>query len=208
MPQKVWAVGEEVLAADFQTYVQDQVVPVFPDTATRDAQWTAPPVGAVCVTSSGSFPQVWRYASGAWHGDPPCLLGYATRSTAQTGISSTSVAIAGLQLTDAAPIGCVLEIGARVQWFGTAGFSADLTQVLTELKRDGITIQRHQTSYRGGASVQQRDVHYPRVIMAADGASHVYSLWMATVGGATISTEADATYPGQLYVKNLGRTVV
>ena len=64
MPQKTWAVGEEVLAADFNTYVQNQVVPQFPTTAARDAAWVAPPDGAVCVTTDKGA--VWRRKAGAW----------------------------------------------------------------------------------------------------------------------------------------------
>src|SRR5262245_46535677 len=64
MPQKVWAVGEEVLAADFNTYVQQQTVPAFPNTATRDTQWTSPPNGAVCVTTDTYT--LWMRQAGAW----------------------------------------------------------------------------------------------------------------------------------------------
>jgi len=42
MPTKIWAVGEEVLAADFNDYVQEQVVATFPNAAARAAAITAP----------------------------------------------------------------------------------------------------------------------------------------------------------------------
>jgi len=64
MPQKTWVVGEEVLAADFNSYVQDQVVPAFPNVAARDAQWTAPPDGALAVTTDTN--QLWQRIGGAW----------------------------------------------------------------------------------------------------------------------------------------------
>src|SRR5262245_19395364 len=64
MPQKVWAIGEEVLAADFNAYVQQQVVPVFTNVAQRDAQWAAPPTGALCVTADTLT--VWQYTGAAW----------------------------------------------------------------------------------------------------------------------------------------------
>ena len=42
MPSKIWAVGEEVLAADFNDYVQEQVVATFPNAAARTAAIAAP----------------------------------------------------------------------------------------------------------------------------------------------------------------------
>jgi hypothetical protein len=50
MPQKVWAVGEEVLAADFNTYVQQQVVPTFSSLSELQAQYAGAPLGALAVT--------------------------------------------------------------------------------------------------------------------------------------------------------------
>jgi len=62
MPHKVWQVGEEVLAADFNTYVQNQTVVVFPNTAARDT-WLSPPDGAVCQAPAGVW---WNRVGGAW----------------------------------------------------------------------------------------------------------------------------------------------
>jgi hypothetical protein len=47
MPQKLWVIGEEVLADDFNDYVQNQIVAAFPNAAARTTQWPAPPEGAV-----------------------------------------------------------------------------------------------------------------------------------------------------------------
>lgn len=64
MPLKTWVLGEEVLAADFNTYVQSQVVVQFANIAARDA-WASPPVGAVCVTVDNGI--VWvRKPKPAW----------------------------------------------------------------------------------------------------------------------------------------------
>jgi hypothetical protein len=65
MPQKSWAVGEEVLAADFNTYVQDQTVAVFASTASRDSEWPSPPNGATCVvTANNAF---YQRINGIWY---------------------------------------------------------------------------------------------------------------------------------------------
>lgn len=63
MPQKTWAVGEEVLAADFNSFLQQQVVATFPNTVTRDL-WAAPPIGALCVTTDTLT--FWIYSGSAW----------------------------------------------------------------------------------------------------------------------------------------------
>jgi hypothetical protein len=64
MPQKAWAVGEEVLAADMNTYLQNQVVPAFTTAAQRDTQWVGPPNGALCVTTDTNT--LWQRVSGTW----------------------------------------------------------------------------------------------------------------------------------------------
>jgi hypothetical protein len=48
MPTKVWVVGEEVLAADFNQYVQEQVITSFPNKAARNAAIPSPKVGMAC----------------------------------------------------------------------------------------------------------------------------------------------------------------
>ena len=63
MPHKIWAVGEEVLAADFQTYLQNQTVPQFPNVAARNT-WVAPPKGALCVTTDTNA--AWIYNGSVW----------------------------------------------------------------------------------------------------------------------------------------------
>lgn len=66
MPQKLWVVGEEVLAADFNTYVQNQVVPRFATVAARDSAWPAATAGpgAMCVTYDTGT--VWTVIGTAW----------------------------------------------------------------------------------------------------------------------------------------------
>ncbi|MET0767363.1 MAG: hypothetical protein ABWY50_06950 [Aeromicrobium sp.] len=51
MPTKTWVVGEEVLAADFNSYVQKQVVAQFANVAARDAALPAPTIGMLCYVA-------------------------------------------------------------------------------------------------------------------------------------------------------------
>lgn len=53
MPTKTWVVGEEVLAPDFNTYVQKQVVPTFATVAARNAAYPAATAGAGAACAVG-----------------------------------------------------------------------------------------------------------------------------------------------------------
>ena len=64
MPFKVWAIGEEVLAADFQAFVQNQVVATFPSAAARDAAITTPLDGQCCYLQDSHTFQIYR--AGIW----------------------------------------------------------------------------------------------------------------------------------------------
>jgi len=75
MPQKTWVVGEQVLASDFNTYVQNQVVARFATTAARDTAWPAATAGAgaVCVTTDTG--KLWEVIGGVWvQPTPPGIL--------------------------------------------------------------------------------------------------------------------------------------
>lgn len=73
MPQKTWVVGEEVLAADFNTYVQNQVVARFPTVAARDAAWPAATAAAGAVSVTTDTGTIWQVVGPAWVavGTPP-----------------------------------------------------------------------------------------------------------------------------------------
>ena len=87
MATKTWVVGEEVLAADFNTYVQKQVVATFPNAAARDAALPAPTVGMLVhladttellvatTTATSGWKPIARTAlhTGTW--DPVTALG-------------------------------------------------------------------------------------------------------------------------------------
>lgn len=64
MPSKVWVAGEEVLAADWNTYVQEQVVATFANAAQRTAQLPTPKEGQLSYLIDVA--QVQQYTSGVW----------------------------------------------------------------------------------------------------------------------------------------------
>jgi hypothetical protein len=63
MPNKTWAVGEEVLAPDFNTYVQQQVIAQFPTVAARNTGIASPVGGQASYVDAGDAtegPEFWN----------------------------------------------------------------------------------------------------------------------------------------------------
>jgi hypothetical protein len=59
MPYKTWVAGEEVLAADFNAYLQEQVIATFPTAAARNTAITSPKEGMVTWVSDVNRLDVW-----------------------------------------------------------------------------------------------------------------------------------------------------
>lgn len=66
MPQKTWAIGEEVLATDFNTYVQNQIVARFATAAARDAAWPAATAGPGAMSVTTDNGTLWTVVGSAW----------------------------------------------------------------------------------------------------------------------------------------------
>lgn len=190
MPQKLWAVGEEVLAADFQTYVQGQVCPAFTNVAQRDSQWSAPPNGAVCVTvDTGRF---WQRIGGVWW-QPFSLIAQSIRQT--NAGPATAEADIGVQITITPPAGRRIRLEA-----GLRGIN---------IVAPGIGVMR----MREGA-IELSSWQYPQVAGGGPGgmvgvtlnpsaATHTYRLTLEGVGGGA-TTQATATSPTWLEATDLG----
>lgn len=86
MPTKTWAVGEEALAADMNTYVQQQVVPTFPNAAARDTAMPAPLEGQLSVLLDSVALSIRR--GGAWTSVPPA---YATAAALQAALPNALI---------------------------------------------------------------------------------------------------------------------
>ena len=83
MPFKTWAVGEEVLAADFNSYVQRQTVATFANAAARTAAITAPSEGMLTYLADFDSLELWNGT--AWR-----AIRYGS-SVAQTTVAVTLV---------------------------------------------------------------------------------------------------------------------
>jgi hypothetical protein len=108
MPNKTWAVGEEVLAADFNTYVQKQVVAQFVDAAQRTAQLPTPATGQLSTFSVGQKGKIDYWNGGSWLEHAP----FTQRGT----LTGTTNAAGGIGLTFPATFGsatvCVVATDA------------------------------------------------------------------------------------------------
>ena len=66
-PQPVWS---PVVGAPTEAYwagnVAEAVVQRFATTAERDARWTTPPNGSICVTTNTTPPSMWQRSGGTW----------------------------------------------------------------------------------------------------------------------------------------------
>ena len=114
MPQKTWVVGEEVLAADFNAYVQEQVVATFPTAAARTTAVPSPKPGMLTyLTDSG---RLELYSGTAWRAFSS-VLAYVEATGGMTGLGTTLADITGLSTGPIViPAGRRIEIAAEVMF--------------------------------------------------------------------------------------------
>jgi hypothetical protein len=103
MPNKTWVVGEEVLAADFNTYVQQQVIAGFATPAARTSGLPAPVRGqASYIAAAGPSEGLEFWDGVAWRkpwNQPWGLLGTISLGVQSTGWDTVVRDITGLALT-------------------------------------------------------------------------------------------------------------
>lgn len=183
MPQKSWAVGEEVLAADFNTYAQNQVVPQFTTTAQRDSQWSSPPNGAMCVTvDTGTY---WQRVAGAWQ---KCFGRLAQNSrTTSAGPAGTTDATLGVDITLSTPGNRLIRLEGFVRGVIIASGAG-----LISIKEGATTITQGQSPSAGASGVGSA-VFVARTVQPTAG-SHTYGLYVAASTGQ-VTVQGDPTYP-------------
>lgn len=118
MPHKVWAVGEEALAADMNSLVQEQVVATFPNAAARDAAIVAPKTGQHCYLASDG--RTYVYDGLAWAAlltpGTERVVGEVIRTGDSGGVGSSSVVIPGhgITITPRANCNYYARFGCRI----------------------------------------------------------------------------------------------
>ena len=193
MGQKTWAVGEEVLAADMNSFLQNQVIPQFASTAQRDSQWPSPPLGAVCITTDTMT--VWyRLASTYWYKAYGRLAGAARTSDA--GPTGTTDATLGVDITVTVPTGRLIRLEAHFRGSIIASGAA-----LLRIK-EGATVITEVQSPSAGASGVGSGASFGRTITPASGA-HTYGLYVAASTG-TCTVQGSTSYPITLEAFDVG----
>lgn len=115
---KQWLTGELVRAADFNSYVQNQVIAVFASAAERNAEVTAPVDGQHAYLTDADILTV--YDGSAWKGPAlPRGMGvfYGLKTTDSNGIATVTRADLGLPTT----ADLVGAVGSVVYQFTSAG---------------------------------------------------------------------------------------
>lgn len=191
MPQKTWAVGEEVLAADFNTYMQNQVVPAFTGTAQRDTQWISPPDGAMCVTvDTGTR---WQRVGSTWY-RPNSTLARVVASAQVTGIGT-----GGYDLTSTSAI--AIPAGRRIAVVAHLNFSGSGGGVYTAAKMDG-TVQTSRIAQINTLSPTAGEILEGQCPLTPSAGSHTFTISIVGVGG-TVTLEGAAD-PGWYEIRDLG----
>lgn len=196
MAQKVWAVGEEVLAADFNAYVQNQVVPAFASTAQRDSQWPAPPAGALCiVTANGAM---YERLGGAWY-TPYAVLAQVERTSS----AGPAVAEAIFMSTPAFTLPSLRRVRVEAYFRGIA-FASGSTATFMRLRDGTTTAGAELTQVQVVPSVQiAGGVLFGRSVNLAAG-SHQISLSLESQAGTGNTVQGAATYPIWIEARDVG----
>lgn len=194
MPTKTWAVGEEVLAADFNTMVQRQVVATFPNAAARDAAIVAPAAGMACHLADVAGFQV--YNGTTWKTQPAGLL-VTTDYTATSGnVTNTATAIPTFSVTFTMPAAgrrVRVSVTSLVLQTGAAGM---VRTYVRETSTDLVVAFTPTPAVNGYYTVTAQ-----KIISPGAGA-HTYQVWLSTDAG-TVSVQG-GTGTCSLTVEDVG----
>jgi hypothetical protein len=207
MPYKIWAVGGEVLAADMNDYLQEQVVATFANAAARDAAITAPVAGqtAFLVDTAGLtiYQDPPGVAAAGWY--PPWRSAWGVQimakvSSGHPGFSGTEGDISGMTVTWGAVAGRRYRLEVKAEYLvsiANAIFESKLTDAANvQLNRITGAISVAGAGFTFGLS------HYEDA--ATTGNITRKMRLRVAAGGGTTNFEASATDPGFMVVEDVG----
>jgi hypothetical protein len=196
MPTKTWAVGEEVIAGDFQTHVQNQVVATFANAAARNAAITAPLAGMVTWLTDTKMLSV--YDGTAWRDVAPGLFPRSTRGAVLgAGGTYTGTSWASLPVSLAVS-GFVKQRADTVlvmQLFGHAWVDDPLANLYLGIEYTAGTVAEVDVLSTIGASASVTTAGIARLGIGA-GTYNLTAKWR-TSGGGMVATQVGTW---QLYV--------
>jgi uroporphyrinogen-III decarboxylase len=195
MPTKVWAVGEELLAADMNTFVQQQVVSTFPNAAARDA--SSLPEGSLCVTLD--LGTLWRRNATVWVPAIGLIAAPRLLTANQAGIT-TEVDVTGLAITFTAEPARYYRATLQATIQSTIANDRMIMQI-----KDGATAIQALNSYQQVANVPA-SVSTSVVVTALASGVHTFKVTAQRFAGTgTVTVVGSATSPAYLSVEDIGR---
>jgi hypothetical protein len=203
MPHKTWAANEDVLAADFNPNVADQIVARYANAGARSSGWPAPPVGAAS-TLDDNLGKLWLYTGTQWvRADWSSAWGAVAAPAVKTGLqtmnSASPVDVTGLAVTFTAVAGRRYKI--------TAAY-------MTQMSGSGSSIQNHYIRNAAGtvlalvAGSPPSAAYMAWCIVAHDVPGAGAVTYKASISVNSLTCDVNATPPqtATLIVEDVGPT--
>lgn len=202
---KTWAALEEVTAANMNSYVRDQVVQVFTNSASRAAQITSPTRGLVSfLTDSGALEVYYGATTGwakPWNLPQGPVAALATSTSTQTFTSTTYSNVTGMSATWNATNGRLYRATF------SAIFDCTVAPVIGQVRLWTGVAQIMQANYSLTAVGDSTFVNVVGYIPASSTASYSVTAQAAvSVGGKGFRTIVGSTYPATFIVEDIGAT--
>jgi len=157
MPYRIWTTGQLVTAADFNDYLQEQVIPIFTDAATRNAQITNPIAGQhAYLTGIGALTV---YTGSAWAGATPAIHAVERTITVtnanigtQSGVAFPAGLFASPPMVVVQPTGTSAYIGFTPVQATTASVSVNVRHINDVAQSASIPVSVIAIGVRGGVT--------------------------------------------------------
>lgn len=193
MPTKTWVVGEEVLAADFNTFVQRQVVATFANAAARDAAIPSPTEGMMAYLDDLNALQL--RLDTLWKTLPAGYLAEAKLTANSGSAAQTPLVVPGLSISITVPAGRRIRLSFSGQMVHSG--TGTLARVYIQ---EGATVLTQAYYSLGGNNFVH--AHFVALIQPAAG-SHTYDIYMSSDVN-TINVNANPQQPAWHWAEDLG----